>query len=115
MMIYASWSKGFKSATYNIVNIYEAPDYVKPEEVTQYELGFKSKWLGGDLRFNAAVFQITINDLQSGFVSLLAGGAVTLENAGQARIRGAELDTTYVQFPMQNGRASCRERVCQNV
>src|SRR3546814_1592641 len=93
MMIYASWSKGFKSATYNIVNIYEAPDYVKPEEVTQYELGFKSKWLGGDLRFNAAVFQITINDLQSGFVSLLAGGSVTLENAGQARIRGDRKST----------------------
>jgi iron complex outermembrane recepter protein len=98
LMIYASWSKGFKSATYNIVNIYEAPDYVRPEEVSQYELGLKSEWLGGDLRFNAAVFQITINDLQSGFVSLLAGGAVTLENAGEAQIRGAEFDVTYVPF-----------------
>src|SRR3546814_8840567 len=36
------------------------------------------------------------------FVSLRAGGAVTLENAGQARIRGAEFDTTYVPFPMLN-------------
>lgn len=98
MMIYASWSKGFKSATYNIVNIYEAPDYVQPEEVSQYELGLKSEWLEGDLRFNAAVFQITINNLQSGFVSLLAGGAVTLENAGEAQIKGAEFDLTYVPF-----------------
>src|SRR3546814_11425169 len=36
------------------------------------------------------------------FVSLRAGGAVTLENAGQARIRGAEFDATYVPFPMLN-------------
>ena len=101
-MLYTSWSKGFKSATYNIVNIYEAPDYVEPEEVTQYELGVKTEWLDGGLRFNAAIFQITINNLQSGFVSLLAGGAVTLENAGQGRIRGAEFDTTYVPMPMIN-------------
>jgi iron complex outermembrane receptor protein len=101
-MLYASWSKGFKSATYNIVNIYESPDYVEPEEVTQYELGVKTEWLDGDLRFNAAIFQITIDNLQSGFVSLLAGGAVTLENAGQGRIRGAEFDATYVPLPVIN-------------
>ncbi len=101
-MLYASWSKGFKSATYNIVNIYESPDYVEPEEVTQYELGVKTEWLDGDLRFNAAIFQITIDNLQSGFVSLLAGGAVTLENAGQGRIRGAEFDATYVPMPVMN-------------
>lgn len=101
-MLYASWSKGFKSATYNIVNIYEAPDYVEPEEVTQYELGVKTEWMDGGLRFNAAIFQITIDNLQSGFVSLLAGGAVTLENAGQGRIRGAEFDATYVPMPELN-------------
>lgn len=102
VMLYASWSKGFKSATYNLVNIYEAPDYVAPEEVTQYELGLKSEWLEGLVRLNAAVFQITIDDLQSGFVSLLAGGAVTLENAGQAQIEGAEFDITLVPFPNWN-------------
>jgi iron complex outermembrane receptor protein len=102
VMLYASWSKGFKSATYNLVNIYEESDYVFPEEVTQYELGMKSEWLGGQIRLNGAIFQITIDDLQSGFVSLLAGGAVTLENAGQAQIEGAEFDITLVPFPSWN-------------
>jgi iron complex outermembrane receptor protein len=102
VMIYLSWSKGFKSATYNLVSIYEEPDYVEPEEVTQYELGVKSEWLDGGLRFNAAIFQTTIDNLQSGFVSLLAGGAVTLENAGQARIEGAEFDATIVPFTNWN-------------
>ena len=101
-MTYVSWSRGFKSATYNIVNIYNPPDYVKPEEVTQYELGLKSDWLGGRLRINTAIFETTIRNLQSGFVSLLAGGAVTLENAGEARIRGAEFEATTIPFAIWN-------------
>ena len=102
VMVYASWSKGYKSATYNVVNVYEAPDFVEPEEVTQYELGVKSEWMDGNFRINGAIFETTIDNLQSGFVSLLAGGAVTLENAGQAQIRGAEFDMTLVPFPEWN-------------
>lgn len=102
VMVYASWSKGYKSATYNLVSIYEEPDFVEPEEVTQYELGLKSEWYGGSLRLNAAIFQTTIDSLQSGFVSLLAGGAVTLENAGQAQIDGIEFDATIIPFPNWN-------------
>ncbi|MGQ0700996.1 MAG: TonB-dependent receptor [Panacagrimonas sp.] len=101
-MVYLSWSKGYKSATYNIISIYQAGDYVEPEEVTSYELGMKSDFFGGLLRLNAAVFQTEIKDLQTGFVSLLAGGAVTLENAGKARIRGAEFDAILTPFPEWN-------------
>ncbi|MGQ0622889.1 MAG: TonB-dependent receptor domain-containing protein [Panacagrimonas sp.] len=101
-MIYLSASRGFKSATYNVVNVYEPSDYVKPEKVTSYELGSKSEFLGGALRFNSAIFQNDIDDLQAGFVSLLAGGAVTLENAGAARIRGLEFDTLVLPMPQSN-------------
>ncbi|HKY92149.1 MAG TPA: TonB-dependent receptor [Nevskiaceae bacterium] len=99
LLVYASWTRGFKSATYNIVNIYTPPDYVKPETVTAIELGTKSKWLDGTLRFNGAVFQSKIKNFQSTFVSLLAGGAVTFENAGSARIRGVDFDAAWVPFP----------------
>ena len=101
-MVYLSWSKGFKSATYNIISIYLPGDYVEPEEVTLYELGMKSDFLNGQLRLNAAIFQTDIEELQTGFVSLLAGGAVTLENAGKARIRGAEFDAILTPFPNWN-------------
>jgi len=101
-MVYGSVSRGFKSATYNVVNVYEASDYVAPEEVTSYEIGSKSEFLDGNLRLNAAIFQTDIENLQSGFVSLLAGGAVTLENAGSARIRGAEFDALIVPLPNAN-------------
>ena len=102
VLLYASYSQGFKSATYNIVNLYVPPDYIKPEEVTAYELGIKADFLGGALRINSAIFQNEIKELQASFVSLLAGGAVQFENAGEARIRGVELDATWLVMPELN-------------
>jgi iron complex outermembrane receptor protein len=94
-MLYTSYTKGFKSATYNIINIYTPPDYVKPEEVTSYEAGIKSEWFQRSLRFNVAAFQNEIRNLQTGFVSFTSGGAINFENAGKARIRGVEVDSVW--------------------
>lgn len=102
VLVYLSWQRGFKSATYNIVNIYLPPDFVKPEEVSAYELGLKSTTLDGALRFNAAVFQTDIKNLQTSSVSLLSGGAVNFENAGEAQIRGVEFDAIWVPMPEIN-------------
>jgi iron complex outermembrane recepter protein len=102
LLTYLSYTRGFKSATYNIVNIYLPPDFVEPEVVTSYELGVKSELLGRKLRLNAAVFQTEIEDLQTASVSLTSGGAVNFENAGKARIRGAEFDATWVLMPRMN-------------
>ncbi|MDB5968387.1 MAG: hypothetical protein JWQ90_837 [Hydrocarboniphaga sp.] len=99
VLAYASYSKGFKSATYNIVNIYQQPDFVKPEIVSSYELGIKSEFFNHLVRFNAAVFQTDIKDLQTAFVSLTSGGAVRFQNAGAARIRGVEFDMLLVPLP----------------
>ncbi len=96
VLLYASFQQGFKSATYNIINIYQQPDYVKPEKVTSYELGLKSDWLQRTLRINLAAFQNGIDNLQTGFVSLTSGGAINFENAGHARIRGVEADVIWV-------------------
>jgi iron complex outermembrane receptor protein len=91
-MTYFSWSKGFKSGTYNILNITEPGDEVASEEVTTYELGVKSTFLDGRVRANGAVFRNEIQDLQSQFISLLSGGTTNLDNAGEASIEGFELD-----------------------
>lgn len=102
LMLYASFSQGFKSATYNIINIYLPPDYIEPEEVTSYEIGFKSDLFDRSLRFNVAVFESEIENLQTGFVSLTSGGAINFENAGEARIRGVEFDATVLPMPQRN-------------
>ncbi len=92
VLVYASYAEGYKSGTFNTVNVYNAPEYVRPETVKTYELGLKSELFDKLLRLNGALFQNKIDDLQVQFISLLSGGAVSLENAGGAKIQGAEFD-----------------------
>lgn len=99
LLLYASFQQGFKSGTYNVINIYKSPEYVEPEKVSAYELGLKSEWLQHRLRFNAALFQNDIRDLQTGFMSFTSGGAINLENAGKARIRGVEVEGLWQPLP----------------
>ena len=98
-MFYGSYSVGYKSGTFNIINIYTPTQYIEPEKVTAYEIGYKGDLLDGALRFNAAVFQNQIKNLQVQTISLTSGGAVKFETAGGARIRGAEFDATWLVLP----------------
>ncbi|NGY07012.1 TonB-dependent receptor [Solimonas terrae] len=101
-LIYLSYATGFKSGTYNIVNIYRAPNYIVPEKITTYELGTKTDFLGGRLRLNGALFWNDIKNLQTAYISLLAGGTLRFQTAGAARTRGAEFDGTFLPFPHWN-------------
>ncbi|HEY0973013.1 MAG TPA: TonB-dependent receptor [Solimonas sp.] len=101
-LIYASFQRGFKSGTYNIINIFAQPEYVEPEEVSSWEVGIKSEWLARTLRVNVAAFRNDIENQQTGFMSFTSGGAVNLENAGQARIRGVEVETVWQPLPRWN-------------
>lgn len=102
MLLYLSYSQGVKSGTYNVVNVTQPPDFVKPEKVTAVELGVKWDALGGDLRLNSAIFQSDVSNQQVSFVSLLEGGVVRFENAAEARIRGMELDALWTVMPNLN-------------
>lgn len=101
-MLYVARSQGFKSGTYNVINIYTPPSFVKPELVTAYEGGMKADFLDHALRVNAAVFENRIKNKQVGFVSLLSGGAVSLDNAEKTKIRGVEFDITVTPMPDLN-------------
>lgn len=98
-LLYLSWQEAIKSGTFNVVNIYDPPDYVEPEELEAWEVGVKTTFFDGLMSFSAAAFNYDITNLQVQFISLLQGGAVTFENAGGARIRGADFDTTIQLFP----------------
>lgn len=95
VLVYASGQKAFKSGSFNVVNLTSAPTYIKPETVVTYEIGVKSDLFDRSVRFNASLFQSTIDDLQSQFVSLTSGGVVNFENAKKARVRGAEADILW--------------------
>lgn len=101
VLVYLSWARSYKSGSYNIVTLYETPDYVDPERATSYELGIKTSFVEG-LTFNAAIFNTDIDDLQETVLALQEGGAISAENAGSARSRGAEFDTQWVPFTEWN-------------
>ena len=97
-MAYASFQQAIKGPQYNVINIYTPPPLVKAETMDAFEVGIKSRPFGLGT-FNASLFQYNIKNLQVQFVSLLQGGAVTQQNAGGARIQGADFDLLEPLLP----------------
>jgi iron complex outermembrane receptor protein len=90
--IYASYSQGFKSGTYN-PSVNPSPSGlanqpVDPEYVDAYELGFKTSQPG--YRFSAAAFFSEYSDIQVNIQ--LAPSILAYQNAGSAEIYGVELE-----------------------
>lgn len=98
-LAYLSWQEATKSGSYNVINIYEAPEYVKPETLRAWELGLKTRLFDGAVQLNGALFEYNDKNLQIQVVSLLNGGAVSFENANGGRIRGADLDSVIQILP----------------
>jgi iron complex outermembrane recepter protein len=93
ILLYASFSKGFKSGTYNLG---VAQDPVRPEKIDDYEVGIKSTLFGGLVRANLAGFYYDYKDVQ------VFNGLPTqtyLENAANAEIYGLELEVLAKPTP----------------
>lgn len=102
-MAYASVSRGFKSGGFNgrptVDNTPPVP--FNPEEVTAYEVGFKSDLLGRMLRFNAAAYWNDYTDIQLSRVKANEAGVLVLDlgNAGDAEVKGFELELQAQPVP----------------
>ncbi len=103
--IYASATQGFKSGGWNARGSASAPCFHTPlcyqpfgaETVWSYEGGFKSEFHDRHMRLNATLFWTEVDDLQ--LISGVAGSAgvvFQIQNAGDARYRGAELELDWV-------------------
>jgi len=93
VMVYASWSKGYKTGgwTTRLSNpLPTAPDFDE-EKATTWEGGVKSTLLDRRLQLNAAVFTTAYKGIQLNFQQ---GVSPTIQNAGDARIKGFELEAT---------------------
>ena len=86
VLIYASWSKGFKAGTYSLGSFTPA---VEPEEVSALEGGIKSSLFDRRVRLNLAGFYYDYTDLQVGKV---VNQLTVLENAANATIYGLEAE-----------------------
>ena len=96
-MIYASYSDGFKVGgwTPRLFSQQSLKRYL-PERLKAYELGLKTSWFDRRLTFNIDVFQSDYTNLQLTSVLADSNGSPqpVVQNAGSARIRGIEADTT---------------------
>lgn len=98
-MLYANLSRGFKGASYPVLGstVNAAFDAAKQEEVTAYEVGFKSSLLQRTLQLNGAVFYYDYKDKQllgSSFDAIFGPGP-TLINVPKSRVYGAELQIDW--------------------
>lgn len=86
-MTYVSYNTGYKSGLYNMSN--PLNPYAKPEYVTEYEWGFKSQMFHQRLNWDADVWYNSFTNMQ---VKAALNGAVILQNAARATIKGADFD-----------------------
>jgi outer membrane receptor protein involved in Fe transport len=118
-LVYATVSKGFRPGGTNTFG----PQY-QSDTLQNYEVGWKTSWLGNTLRVNGAIFQEDWKDFQFSYPGQY--GIIETKNAGGARIRGIEtsidwaatssltfgggfsllnpiLTVPYCKYPDQNG------------
>lgn len=91
-MVYATYSKGFKSGGYSIG--YFTPGF-KPEKLTNYEVGAKLDLLDKRLRLNAVGFIYEYKDIQVFRADVIA---TVIDNAGKAKVKGVELEVVALPF-----------------
>ena len=94
-LLYATWSTGFRPGGIN--RRPAAPAYAA-EQLSNYELGWKTSWLGGKVRFNGAVFLEKLTQAQFAVTSD-QNGITDIVNAGRARSKGIEADLTWIPLP----------------
>ncbi|TXS94023.1 TonB-dependent receptor [Parahaliea maris] len=97
VLTYLVYSQGFREGGANSLNLQTpsgrpVPRGFEPDLVDNYEFGWKSDWLDGQLRVNGAVYAMQWTDIQ---VSLLdATQAFSyIGNAGEADLLGVELES----------------------
>lgn len=91
VMAYGSWSKGYKTGgwTTRLSNpLPYAPDF-NEEKATTWEVGVKSTLLDRRLQINAAAFTTKYQGIQLNFQQ---GVSPVVQNAGNARIKGFEVE-----------------------
>ena len=109
LMLYANWSRGFKSGGFNgrpNLDIQNTLDPYDEEKVSSLEVGLKSVWLDNRLLVNLAAFYNDYEDIQlvrsTSVFNSSTGEDEFLnltENAGEATIRGVELKVQARPIP----------------
>lgn len=91
-MLYASYSKGFKSGAFNANSFDPA---VNPEKIDAFEAGAKLRWPEARFTLNTALFHYNYKDLQVQGLDPDRLGVEIIRNAANAKIDGAEVEADW--------------------
>jgi iron complex outermembrane receptor protein len=87
--VYMNAAKGFKAGGFDPAPLNDNNLEYEGEETLTYELGIKSRLLGGSLTLNMAVFDSDVKNLQ---IRTFTGVTLTTFNAPESASQGAEMD-----------------------
>ena len=89
-LIYFTWSEGYRPGGINRRGT--LPPYLS-DFLTNYEFGWKTTWADNRLSFNGAIFQEDWKNFQFSYLGV--NGLTEIRNAGQAQIKGAEVELNW--------------------
>ncbi len=102
LMIYASYTRGYKGPAFNVFFNHTAPNNAVPidEEISDsFEIGVRSQLFDRRLTLNGTLFQATYDGFQANNFILLNNQVISnLTNAGQVRTQGFEVDASLRLF-----------------
>lgn len=109
-LLYGSVSTGYKAGGFNngcsagtpncLSPVPDTALYYRPETLTAYEVGFKTRLLNNSVRLNGNYFHYDYNDLQlTQLANLCNGPCQVTTNAARATIDGVELESTLQISP----------------
>lgn len=90
-LLYATYSTGFRPGGVNRRST--VPAY-SSDTLTNYEIGWKTSWNDDTLRFNGAIFWEEWKKFQFSFLGL--NSFTEIHNAGDARVKGVEVEFTWL-------------------
>lgn len=96
ILFYGVYSEGFRPGGFNRIDNDGVPKTYVSDEVTNYELGWKTTLLDGRLRFNGSLYQIDWDGLQVGITDFDISVITFTTNAADAEIKGFEGDIAWL-------------------
>ena len=108
-LVYASWSRGFRSGGFNGRGTTAAAiGPYNPETVDSFEAGIKASFADDKIHFNPTIFWANYNNKQEEIIRpAIGGGTETIvQNAAKARVSGIELEFLARPVPDLTFRAS---------
>jgi outer membrane receptor protein involved in Fe transport len=95
-LFYLTYSEGFRPGGFNRIDNDGVPKTYVSDEVTNYELGWKTTLFDDTLRFNGSIYHIDWDGLQVGITDFNISVITFTTNAADAEIEGFEGDLTWL-------------------